>query len=103
MVKVPLEAGSTGEQFREAITAHWLPALHAFKPQMLFISAGFDAHQEDEMAGLGLVENDYAWVTEQMRDIADQYAEGRIVSALEGGYDSSALPRSVVAHLKALM
>jgi acetoin utilization deacetylase AcuC-like enzyme len=103
MVKVPLEAGSTGEQFREAITAHWLPALHAFKPQMLFISAGFDAHQEDEMAGLALVESDYAWVTEQMRDIADKYAEGRIVSALEGGYDSSALPRSVVAHLKALM
>jgi len=69
---------------------------------MLFISAGFDAHYEDEMGGLRLLEKDYAWVTEQMKQIADEFAQGRIVSMLEGGYSLSALARSVAAHLRVL-
>ena len=102
MHNVPLKAGSKGEDLRQAVEQQWLPALHAFQPQMLFISAGFDAHREDEMASLGLLEQDYAWVTEQLMAVADRYAEGRIVSVLEGGYDLSALGRSVAAHVKAL-
>ena len=103
LVNAPLEQGAGGAEFKEAVNNYWLPALHDFKPQMIFISAGFDAHLEDEMAGLRLVESDYKWVTEQLCEVANQYAEGRIVSMLEGGYDVSALGRSVVAHLKALM
>ena len=103
IVNTPLAAGSRGLQFRAAVTTHWLPALQAHRPQMLFISAGFDAHREDDMAGLGLVEDDYAWVTTQVSALAAQSAQGRIVSMLEGGYALSALGRSVVAHIKALM
>ena len=103
LINAPLAQGAGGAEFREAVEGYWLPALHDFKPQMIFISAGFDAHLEDEMAGLRLVENDYKWVTEQLCEIADKYADGRIVSMLEGGYDTSALARSVVAHLKVLM
>jgi acetoin utilization deacetylase AcuC-like enzyme len=80
----------------------WLPRLHAFKPEMVFVSAGFDAHREDDLGNMGLVEADYVWLTEQVREIANRYANGRIVSCLEGGYNLSALGRSVVAHLKAL-
>lgn len=101
-VNVPVPAHSRGDVVRELITAHWLPALHAFKPQMIFISAGFDAHREDDVGGMGLVEADYAWITEQMMAVARLYAGGRIVSCLEGGYNLSALGRSVVAHVKAL-
>ena len=103
LVNAPLEQGAGGAEFREAVNNYWLPALRDFKPQMIFISAGFDAHLEDEMAGLRLVESDYKWVTEQLCEIANEYSEGRIVSMLEGGYNVSALARSVVAHLKALM
>ena len=102
MVNVPLKAGTRGDGFRQAVTDHWLPALEAFKPQLIFISAGFDAHLEDDMGSLGLVEADYAWVTRELMAVADRHAEGRIVSSLEGGYDLSALSRSVVAHIKAL-
>lgn len=102
MVNVPLAAGDGGEEFRRAVTADWLPALRDFSPEMLFISAGFDAHREDDMASLGLVEADYAWVTRELVGIAGQSARGRIVSVLEGGYALSALGRSVVAHLRAL-
>ncbi len=102
MVNIPLAANSGGEQFRAAVTKYWLPALERFKPQMIFISAGFDAHRDDEMAMLRLVEADYAWVTQQLKAVADKYAAGRIVSLLEGGYDLHALGRSVAAHLKAL-
>lgn len=102
MVNIPLAAYSGGEQFRAAVTRYWLPALERFKPQMIFISAGFDAHRDDEMAMLRLVEADYAWVTHQLKAVADKYAEGRIVSLLEGGYELHALGRSVAAHLKAL-
>jgi len=103
IINVPLPAGTTGEKFREAVTTHWLPALHKFAPQMIFISAGFDAHQDDHMAMLNLCDNDYAWVTQEILGIADKYTEGRIVSTLEGGYELQALGRSVVAHLKVLM
>ena len=102
MVNIPLAAYSGGEQFRAAVTKHWLPALERFKPQMIFISAGFDAHRDDDMAMLRLVEADYAWVTQQLKSVADKYAEGRIVSMLEGGYELHALGRSVAAHLKVL-
>lgn len=102
MVNIPLPAYADGARFREAVHAHWLPALEAFRPQMLFVSAGFDAHREDDMASLGLVESDYTWVTERLVEVADRHAAGRIVSVLEGGYALSALGRSVTAHIKAL-
>ena len=102
MVNIPLAAYSGSAQFREAVNTHWLPALERFRPQMVFISAGFDAHREDDMASLALVEADYAWVTEQLSAVADRHAEGRIVSMLEGGYALHALGRSVATHLKVL-
>lgn len=102
MVNIPLAAGSGGEIFRKAVSQFWIPALERFKPQMLFVSAGFDAHQDDELASLNFVEDDYAWVTEKIREAAQKYAEGRIVSALEGGYALPALARSVAAHLRVL-
>jgi len=102
MVNVPLPARTTGMVMREAVDLMWLPRLHAFKPEMLFVSAGFDAHREDDLGNMGLVEDDYAWLTELIRDIAERYAKGRIVSTLEGGYNLSALGRSVVAHVRTL-
>ncbi|OWY39776.1 deacetylase [Xenophilus sp. AP218F] len=102
MHNVPLKAGSGGREFREVVENVWLPLLHDFQPQMLFISAGFDAHREDDMGSLGLVESDYEWVTRHLMQIADQYAAGRVVSVLEGGYDLSSLGRSVTAHIKVL-
>jgi acetoin utilization deacetylase AcuC-like enzyme len=102
MVNVPLRAGSKGDMLRRAVEDKWLPALEAFKPEMIFISAGFDAHAEDDMGGLRFVEADYAWVTERMREVAERHGKGRVVSILEGGYNLSALGRSVVAHIKAL-
>jgi acetoin utilization deacetylase AcuC-like enzyme len=102
MVNIPLAAYSGGGEFRAAVERDWLPALETFKPEMLFISAGFDAHRDDDMAMLNLVEADYAWVTGKIRAVADRHAGGRIVSVLEGGYELHALGRSVVAHLKAL-
>ncbi|TCS36545.1 acetoin utilization deacetylase AcuC-like enzyme [Paucimonas lemoignei] len=101
-VNVSVPAYSGGDQVRQLVTQNWLPALHAHRPQMIFVSAGFDAHREDDMGQLGLVEADYAWLTQQIMTIADQYAQGRIVSSLEGGYNLSALGRSVAAHLKVL-
>lgn len=84
------------------VTDLWLPRLREFKPEMIFISAGFDAHYEDDLGGLKLLEKDYTWVTEQVKQIADETAQGRIVSMLEGGYVLSALARSVAAHIKVL-
>lgn len=101
-VNVPVPALADGDAVRQLVQDYWLPALHAHKPQMIFISAGFDGHREDDMGGIGLVESDYAWITRQMMAVARQHARGRIVSCLEGGYALSALGRSVVAHLKAL-
>lgn len=102
IINAPLAAGSKGEQFRNAVTEQWLPALEGFQPQMVFISAGFDAHWEDDMGGLALRENDYFWVTETLKDVARRHANGRIVSALEGGYSLHALGRSVMMHIKSL-
>ncbi|MBW7902925.1 MAG: histone deacetylase family protein [Rhodocyclaceae bacterium] len=102
MCNVPLPAGSGGDEFRSAVADCWLPRLDDFKPQMLFISAGFDAHYEDDMGSMKLFEKDYAWATQQMKDVAARHAGGRIVSMLEGGYVLSALARSVAAHLRVL-
>lgn len=103
IINVPLPGGSKGAAFRQAVTGHWLPALTAHRPQLLFVSAGFDAHCEDEMSGLCLVEEDYAWVTRQVHQLAARFCDGHIISMLEGGYALSALGRSVVAHIKALL
>ena len=102
MCNVPLPAGTRGDVFRQKVAALWLPRLREFAPQLILVSAGFDAHVEDDMASLGLVESDYAWVTRELVDIANRSAEGRIVSMLEGGYALSALGRSVVAHVRVL-
>ena len=102
MVNVPIAPYSRGDVVRKAIEDQWLPRLEEFKPQMLFISAGFDAHREDELGQLGLVEADYAWITRKLVDVAERHAQGRIVSCLEGGYNLSALARSVAAHLRVL-
>jgi acetoin utilization deacetylase AcuC-like enzyme len=102
MVNIPMAAYSGGAEFRKAVEHSWLPALNAFAPRMLFISAGFDAHRDDDMASLRLVEEDYAWVTRQIMDVADRHAGGRIVSTLEGGYNLPALARSAAAHVRQL-
>ncbi|HSM98619.1 MAG TPA: histone deacetylase family protein [Gallionella sp.] len=102
IINVPLPAGTGGDEFRAAVTRHWLPALERFQPELLLISAGFDAHRDDDMAMLNLTEPDYAWVTGELKNIAGKYARGRIVSALEGGYELHALGRSALAHIKVL-
>jgi len=102
IINVPLSAGSGSEEFRKAVIERWLPALVAFKPEMLLISAGFDAHREDDMAMLRLVDADYAWVTERLKEVATAHCHGRIVSMLEGGYELHALGRSAMAHIKVL-
>jgi len=103
IINTPLAATTKGSEFREKLTDHWLPALHEFKPEMIFISAGFDAHIEDEMSQVSLTEGDYRWITDEIKTIANEYSEGRIVSVLEGGYSPSALGRSVVAHINGLI
>ncbi len=102
MVNIPLAAYSGSNEFREAVETFWLPALARFRPQMIFISAGFDAHRDDDLAMLGLVEKDYTWVTNRIVQAATRHADGRIVSTLEGGYNLPALARSVAAHVKVL-
>jgi acetoin utilization deacetylase AcuC-like enzyme len=99
----PLRAGDAGEKFREAFESRILPALHDFGPDILLISAGFDAHQADPLANLRLVEADFMWATERLADLAGRHCNGRIVSLLEGGYDLTALARSVAVHVKTLM
>lgn len=103
IINSPLAATAGGAEFRQKVTADWLPALNKFKPEIVFISAGFDAHAEDDISQISLVESDYRWVTEQLVVIAKQYSQGRIVSILEGGYSLSALGRSVVAHINGLL
>jgi acetoin utilization deacetylase AcuC-like enzyme len=102
IINVPLAAGTRGAEFREAITQHWLPALDRFQPEFLLISAGFDAHYEDDMGGLALKEADYLWVTDTLKQVAKKHAQGRIVSTLEGGYALHALGRCVMTHIKSL-
>lgn len=102
MINVPVPAYTRGMAIREIVEQAWMPRLEEFRPEMVFISAGFDAHREDELGQLGMVEADYAWITEQIRQVARRHAKGRIVSCLEGGYNLDALGRSVVAHLRVL-
>jgi acetoin utilization deacetylase AcuC-like enzyme len=102
MFNVPLAAGAGSKEFRRAVTGTWLPALEEFRPQMLFFSAGFDAHAEDDMAMLRFTDGDYGWVTEQVKEIAERHADGRMVSLLEGGYALGALGRSAVQHIRVL-
>jgi acetoin utilization deacetylase AcuC-like enzyme len=102
MLNLPLAAYTRGPEVRKLIEANWMPRLEAFKPQMIFVSAGFDAHRDDDLGQLGLVEADYAWITERIVEVAERHAQGRIVSCLEGGYNLGALARSVAAHLRVL-
>ena len=103
IVNAPLRAGDGGDQFREAFETVILPRLREFKPEILVISAGFDAHTRDPLANLNLLEADYTWVTKKLMDVADDSAQGRIVSLLEGGYDLQGLARSAAVHVTALM
>ncbi|MDP2417009.1 MAG: histone deacetylase family protein [Hydrogenophaga sp.] len=103
MVNVGLPSRSGSDAFREAVTQHWVPALDAFAPELIYISAGFDAHREDDMGNLGLVEADYAWVTQELMKIANKHGKGRVISCLEGGYVLSPLARSVAAHVRVLI
>ena len=103
IVNAPLRPGAGSEPFRKAFTTTILPALDAFRPELLIISAGFDAHRADPLAQLMLVEADYAWCTERLMEIAVKHARGRVVSSLEGGYDLDALAASAAAHVAALM
>jgi len=102
MINVPLAEGSDGAAAKKAVEAQWLPALESFKPQMLFISAGFDAHREDLLGGMALIEADYAWITGELMALAARHSQKRIVSMLEGGYNLAALGRSAVAHVRTL-
>ena len=102
MLNTPLPSGSGSCEFRQLASEQWWPRLREFQPEMIFISAGFDAHAEDDLGGMKLVEQDFAWVTNELKTLADEMAQGRIVSLLEGGYVLSALARSVGAHLKVL-
>ena len=103
VVNAPLSAGDGGSEFKEAFESVILPRLLEFKPDILIVSAGFDAHTRDPLANLNLVEADYTWVTQKLMDVADASAKGRVVSLLEGGYDLQGLSRSVAAHVTALM
>lgn len=102
LVNIPVPAYTKGDTVRALIEAQWLPRLDAYKPEMIFISAGFDAHREDDLGQMGLVENDFAWITQRIKDVANRHAKGRIVSCLEGGYNLEALGRSVEAHIRVL-
>jgi len=102
IVNVPLPAMTDGRGFRTAVERTWIPALDRFAPQLVFVSAGFDAHREDPLAYLNLEDADYRWVTEKLVEVAERHAAGRVVSTLEGGYNTRALGRCVVEHLEAL-
>lgn len=103
VISIPLDADAKSAEFRAAVTDHWLPALESFQPEMIFVSAGFDAHQDDEMSYVSLTDADFRWVAEHIVRIADASASGRIVSALEGGYEVHSLARCVETHLRVLM
>lgn len=102
IVNTPLAAGTTGTAFRRAVERDWLPALEAFQPALILVSAGFDAHAEDPLGALLLNEDDFTWVTRLIADAARRFADGRVVSVLEGGYDLEALAHSAAAHVAAL-
>ena len=100
---VPLAAGDTGVEFRNKYNTIILPALRKFKPELLLISAGFDAHNDDPLSSIRLVEEDFRWLTQELMDIADSYCKGSVISALEGGYNLNALAASVAIHVSTLM
>ena len=102
LINTPLLGGAGGEEFRRAVNNIWLPELDAFRPQLVLISAGFDAHRDDPLAGLNLLDADYAWITDVAMELAQRHAGGRIVSCLEGGYDLGVLSRCVPLHIKKL-
>jgi len=102
MLNLPVPAYTKGTDVRELIEGCWMPRLEAFRPQMIFVSAGFDAHRDDDLGQLRLNESDFAWITWRIRDVARRHAKGRIVSMLEGGYNLHALATSVEAHVRAL-
>jgi acetoin utilization deacetylase AcuC-like enzyme len=102
-VNTPLPAGAGSEEFRAAVTQRWLPEIEQFRPEMLFVSAGFDAHRDDPLASLCLEDDDYSWITQQITDLAGRHCNGRIVSTLEGGYDLGAVGRCAALHLRGLM
>ena len=103
MVNIPLAAGTGSDGFRSVVADFWMPALEEFRPQIIYFSAGFDAHREDPLAGLRFTEADYAWVTREIMAVANRHARGRIVSTLEGGYALSALGRSAAEHIRELL
>ena len=103
IINVPLPAMTDGSGFRAAVEEHWIPALDRFRPQLVMVSAGFDAHRDDPLAYLKLDDEDYRWVTERLVDVAERHADGRVVSTLEGGYNTEALGRCAVEHLRVLM
>lgn len=103
MVNVPIPARSDGKAVRDVVQAYWIHRLEHFEPEMIFISAGFDAHAEDDQGGMRLVEDDYVWLTAKLMDIAQRFCQGRLVSCLEGGYNLSSLSRSVAAHVRTLI
>ena len=102
MVNVPVAPYTRGPAVRQTILDMWMPELERFAPQMIFIIAGFDAHREDDLGQMALVEDDYAWITRELMQVARRHSQGRIVSCLEGGYSLSALARSVAAHVRVL-
>ncbi|MDD5389183.1 MAG: histone deacetylase family protein [Gallionellaceae bacterium] len=102
IINVPLPAGTTGKRYREAFEEKVLPKLAAFEPEMLFFSAGFDGHREDDMGQFSLMESDYIWITEQSMAVTQAHTRGRVVSVLEGGYDLSSLGRGVTEHIRVL-
>ena len=103
VISIALDATAKSAEFRAAVSDHWLPALESFQPEIVFISAGFDAHRDDDMSSVSLVDADFLWVTQQLAQIAADSASGRIVSVLEGGYELNSLARCVEAHLRVLM
>jgi len=102
-VNVPLEATAKSEDFRTAVSEHWLPALKRFQPEIVFVSAGFDAHRDDDMSHVSLTDDDFRWVSEQIVDVAEASASGRVISALEGGYELNSLARCAESHVRVLM
>ncbi len=102
LLNVSVPAFTRGDAIRDLVKEQWLPRLEAYRPEMIFVSAGFDAHRDDDLGQMGLLEDDYAWMTRQIKAVADRHAQGRIVSCLEGGYNLDALARSVEAHVRVL-
>jgi acetoin utilization deacetylase AcuC-like enzyme len=103
VINTPLKATTKGPDFQKAISEHWLPALQKFKPELIIISAGFDAHIDDDMSNVSLTEGDYRWITDELKSIVKEHGQGRIISLLEGGYNPGALGRCVVAHINGLI